>query len=319
MGRPFASSARNETLMSELLQGLSMLAWFVCAAGLAWYCLNIASQITYVTLADGRQQERKLPLVFRLLLPFVPNLDGLVRHPSFDKARETADRQLVAAGFEGLLNGLEFSAIKVLMPVACGTLWFAVLRVSVALSPQSILAENMAMALIFGLVLFYMYPLFWLRKSLRARHTAIQRALPFVLDLLTLSVEAGMDFMSALQRNCERRRLDPLNEELIRMTREIQVGLPRRVALRNMAQRVDLPDLRSVANALIQADELGVSIGAILRIQSDQMRSRRFDRAEKLANEAPVKMLGPLMLFIFPAVFIILLAPILRQTMSNLF
>ena len=86
-----------------------------------------------------------------------------------------------------------------------------------------------------------------------------------------------------------------------------------------MAQRVDLADLRSVAHSLIQADELGVSIGAILRIQSDQMRSRRFDRAEKLANEAPVKMLGPLMLFIFPAVFIILLAPILRQTMSQLF
>jgi tight adherence protein C len=128
-----------------------------------------------------------------------------------------------------------------------------------------------------------------------------------------------MDFMSALQRNCQRRKLDALNEELIRMTREIQVGIPRRIALKNMAVRVDLPELRSVTHALIQADELGVGIGPILRIQSDQIRSRRFDRAEKLANEAPVKMLGPLMLFIFPAVFIILLGPILRQTMSNLF
>ena len=107
-----------------------------------------------------------------------------------------------------------------------------------------------------------------LRRGPTPRPRAIQRALPFVLDLLTLSVEAGMDFMSAMQRNCERRKLDPLNEELIRMTREVQVGTPRRVALRNMAQRVDLPELRSVANALIQADELGVSIGAILRIQS---------------------------------------------------
>jgi tight adherence protein C len=168
-------------------------------------------------------------------------------------------------------------------------------------------------------VFAYSYPIFWLNRSLKLRHLAIQRALPFVLDLLTLSVEAGMDFMSALQRNCERRKLDALNEELIRMTREIQIGLPRRVALRNMATRVDLADLRSVANALIQADELGVSIGAILRIQSDQMRSRRFDRAEKLANEAPVKMLFPLMLFIFPAVFVILLGPILRDTMNQLF
>ena len=128
-----------------------------------------------------------------------------------------------------------------------------------------------------------------------------------------------MDFMGALQRNCERRKLDPLNEELIRMTREIQVGTPRRIALRNMADRVRQPDLKGVAHALIQADELGVSIGSILRIQSDQLRGRRFDRAEKLANEAPVKMLGPLLLCIFPAVLVILLMPILMQAAHNLF
>jgi tight adherence protein C len=144
------------------------------------------------------------------------------------------------------------------------------------------------------------------------------KSLPFVLDLLTLSVEAGMDFISALQRNCKSRRLDPLNEELLRMTKEIQVGSSRKEALRNMANRVKQPDLKAVAFALIQADELGVSIGAILRIQSEQLRSRRFDRAEKLASEAPVKMLGPLMLCIFPAVFIILLGPVLTQAMKGM-
>ncbi len=305
--------------MNEPLKWLTTLAWSASVAGLAWYCLNIARQITYVTLADGRQQERKLPLLFRLLLPFVPNLDGLVSHPSFAKAREAAERKLVAAGFEGLLSGKEFVAIKFLVPVVCGAFWFALLRLLAALAPRSEIAANTGLAWFLGAALLYYFPLLWLRRALKARHTAIQRALPFVLDLLTLSVEAGMDFMSALQRNCERRRLDALNEELIRMTREIQVGIPRRVALRNMSQRVDLADLRSVTHALIQADELGVSIGAILRIQSDQMRSRRFDRAEKLANEAPVKMLGPLMLCIFPAVLVILLAPILMETMSQLF
>ena len=146
----------------------------------------------------------------------------------------------------------------------------------------------------------------------------IQRALPFVIDLLTLSVEAGIDFMSGLQRAVERRKMDPLTEELIRMIHEIQLGASRRTALRNLAQRVNMPDMRSFAHALIQADELGVSIGVILRIQSDQMRQRRFDRAERLANEAPVKMLGPLMLFIFPAVFIVLLGPILARVAGNL-
>ena len=131
-------------------------------------------------------------------------------------------------------------------------------------------------------------------------------------------IEAGMDFISALQRNCQSRKLDPLNEELLRMTKEIQVGSSRREALRNMADRVRQSDLKSVAFALIQADELGVSIGAILRIQSEQLRSRRFDRAEKLAHEAPTKMLGPLMLCIFPAVFIILLGPVLTQAMKGM-
>ena len=112
--------------------------------------------------------------------------------------------------------------------------------------------------------------------------------------------------------------MDPLTEELIRMIHEIQLGAPRRVALRNLSQRVNMPDMRSFAFSLIQADELGVSIGVILRIQSDQMRQRRFDRAERLANEAPVKMLGPLMLFIFPAVFIVLLGPILSRVAGNL-
>jgi len=305
--------------MTESLGLLVMLAWAACAAGLAWYCLGIARQITYVTLADGRQQERKLPLVFRLLLPFVPNLMPVVSQPGFKKSCDLANRQLVAAGFEGLLSGEEFQAIKFLMPAVVGTLWCGLLYIQANFIPGSPLAGNRILMSVMGFAFAYYYPLLWLRRALKQRHLSIQRALPFVLDLLTLSVEAGMDFMSALQRNCERRKLDPLNEELIRMTREIQMGLPRRVALRNMAVRVDLQDLRAIANALIQADELGVSIGAILRIQSDQMRGRRFDRAEKLANEAPVKMLGPLMLFIFPAVFIILLGPILTQTMADLF
>ena len=96
------------------------------------------------------------------------------------------------------------------------------------------------------------------------------------------------------------------------MTREIQIGTPRRTALKAMANRVQLPELKTVVH-----DELGVSIGAILRIQSDQMRQRRFERAEALANKAPVKMLGPLMLCIFPATIIILLGPILLKASAN--
>ncbi|MGN0853801.1 MAG: type II secretion system F family protein [Kiritimatiellia bacterium] len=296
-----------------------MVCWGACAACLAAYAASVAGEITYVTLADGRRTERSIPLLMRLLLPFVPNLARFAARKSFDRTRAAADRMLVSAGMEGLLSGTEFIALKILVPLVCGVAWALVVALLGALAPDSFFAANWPLLVLLGVLWFYAYPLMWLRNALKRRHLEIMRALPFVLDLLTLSVEAGMDFMSALQRNCDRRKLDPLNEELIRMTREIQVGTPRRVALKNMAERVRQPDLQSVAHALIQADELGVSIGSILRIQSDQLRSRRFDRAEKLANEAPVKMLGPLMLCIFPAVFVILLGPILMQAARNVF
>ena len=310
-------------IISGLMQMIAsqipvILVWAVTAALLAYYAVSVASEITYVTLADGRKTERKLPLVFRLLLPFVPNLSRVVSLPSFASARDAAEWMIVACGLEGLLSGAEFVALKMLVPLVCGSAFaVAILSIS-AMAPDSFIAGNCVILILMGFLYFYSYPLLWLRKTLKRRHESIMLALPFVLDLLTLSVEAGMDFMSALQRNCERRRLDPLNEELIRMTREIQMGMARRVALRNMADRVRQPDLRSVSHALIQADELGVPIAPILRIQSEQLRSRRFDRAEKLANEAPVKMLGPLLLCIFPAVMIVLLAPILLEAVKNI-
>jgi tight adherence protein C len=241
-----------------------------------------------------------------------------VNRPAFAKSRETADQMIVASGLEGLLSGSEFIALKILVPLVCGSAWALAVFAPAMLDAETFLSGNTVLIAMLGFLYFYAYPLMWLRNTLKKRHFAIMRALPFVLDLLTLSVEAGMDFMSALQRNCNSRRLDPLNEELIRMTREVQMGISRRVALRNMAERSRQSDLKAVSFALIQADELGVPIGPILRIQSDQLRQRRFDRAERLANEAPVKMLGPLLLCIFPAVLIVLLAPILLQAVKNI-
>ena len=295
-----------------------ILAWTAAAALLAIYAASIASEITYVTLADGRKTERKIPLVFRLLLPFVTNLSRVVNRPAFAKSREMADQMIIASGLEGLLSGSEFVALKILVPLVCGSAWALAVFAPAMLDAETFLSGNTVLIAMLGFLYFYAYPLMWLRSTLKKRHFAIMRALPFVLDLLTLSVEAGMDFMSALQRNCNSRRLDPLNEELIRMTREVQMGISRRVALRNMAERSRQSDLKAVSFALIQADELGVPIGPILRIQSDQLRQRRFDRAERLANEAPVKMLGPLLLCIFPAVLIVLLAPILLQAVKNI-
>ena len=146
----------------------------------------------------------------------------------------------------------------------------------------------------------------------------ILKALPNLLDLLTLSVEAGKDFLSALRDILAKRKQDALTEEFMRALHEIQLGKKRQTALREMAERVRQPELMSVVGSIVQADEMGVSIGQLLKIQSDQLRMKRFSMAEKLANETPVKILFPVVVFIFPSVLILLLAPIMMQAFNIL-
>lgn len=302
------------------LWGLSAL-WACFAGGAAWTCVHVLRGVTYVTLADGRKQERPVPFVFRLLLPLTPNLTPLLGKPRFRKMTDRLSRKIVAAGYSGALTAEECLALRVLLPLVLGTLMMAAVWALLAMVPGRAglsLRANQPMFFLAILGAYYAYPGIWLNGVFKARQREIQRALPFVLDLLTLSVEAGLDFMNAMQRIVDRRRLDALCEEFVRVLREIQLGKTRRDALKDMAERVDHRDVQSVINALVQADELGVGIAAILRIQADQMRQRRFERAERLANEAPVKMLFPLVVFIFPAVFLVLLGPILLQVLSQM-
>jgi tight adherence protein C len=154
------------------------------------------------------------------------------------------------------------------------------------------------------------YPLLWLRDRVRARHRTIARALPYSLDLLTLSVEAGLDFPAALAKVVDKGRSGPLAEELSVVLKELRLGKTREEALRNLARRVDLPALTSFVQALVHADRMGTPLGKVLRILSTQLRIERSQRAEKLANEAPVKLLLPLVFFIFPTLFLMLFGPL---------
>ncbi len=158
-----------------------------------------------------------------------------------------------------------------------------------------------------------LYPAIWLRDQVTKRHFLIARALPYNIDLLTLSVEAGLDFTAALAKVVEKGKPGPLNDEFALALRQLKMGKTREQSLRTMIERVDLPSLTSFLTALIQADRMGTSMGKVLRIQSTQMRIERTQRAEKLANEAPVKMLFPLIACIFPTVFMVLFGPIVFQ------
>ena len=303
--------------LSNLMIGL---LWSAAIGGLVWYGLRTATRLQYVTLADGQRLMRKLPFTFRLLLPFTVNFTGFFSRPAFEASRKKLSRTLTSSGMEGLINPQQFLSLRLLYPIVFGAIAILVLQVVFTQIPGSIGTKIAGRIYIFQIlvVLFcYQFPAMWLRSALKERHRQIERALPFVLDLLTLSVEAGLDFMTAIQRIVEKRKVDPLGEELIRTFREVQLGKTRKEALRSLGARVNQIDVTSVVHALVQADELGVSIGSILRIQANQLRIRRFQRAEKAANEAPVKMLIPLSAFIFPAVFIILLGPVILQFMQD--
>ncbi|MDX2013090.1 MAG: type II secretion system F family protein [Myxococcaceae bacterium] len=175
---------------------------------------------------------------------------------------------------------------------------------------------NLLWALV-GALIGLFYPLIWINDKVTKRHLAISRALPFNLDLLTLSVEAGLDFTAALAKVVEKGKSGPLRDELNLVLKQLKMGKTREEALKSMILRVDLPALTQFVTALIQADKMGTSLGKVLRIQSTQLRIERTQRAEKLANEAPVKMLFPLIACIFPTVFMVLFGPIVFAFVFN--
>ncbi|MCB9554504.1 MAG: type II secretion system F family protein [Deltaproteobacteria bacterium] len=161
----------------------------------------------------------------------------------------------------------------------------------------------------------YAFPHIWVNDQIKKRQRAISRAMPYHIDLLTLSVEAGLDFQAALAKVVEKGIAGPLLDEMSLILREIRVGKTRAEALRNFAERIQLGEVSTFVSNLVQADRMGTSMGKVLRIQSTQMRVARNQRAEKLANEAPVKMLLPLIACIFPTVFLVLFGPIIYRLM----
>ena len=166
-------------------------------------------------------------------------------------------------------------------------------------------------------VLGYLLPGMWLGRQIKQRKHNIVKALPDALDLLTISVEAGLAFDLALMRVADKWD-NELSNEFKRVLTDTRLGRARRDALKEMAQRTGVEDVQTFTAAIIQAEQLGVSIGKILRIQSDQMRIRRRQRAEEAAHKAPIKMLIPMAFLIFPSLFIVILGPAVPRLMGSL-
>jgi tight adherence protein C len=235
----------------------------------------------------------------------------------FIAVRRRLARMIVAAGNPGSMSPDEFMGLMFLWclgGLACGVACYLYVG---TLQPQDlpqlifVILDKTSFGLIWIFpILGFLLPLVWLRDTLVNRHHQMRKKLPYSLDLLTLGVEAGLDFTSALGRIVQKLGDNPLAEEYDIMLKEILMGKNRAEALRDMGDRNNLLDLTSVVSALVQADELGAPLGPVLRIQAAQMRVRRSQRAEEQAMKAPVKILFPLVVCIFPATFIIILGPV---------
>jgi tight adherence protein C len=234
--------------------------------------------------------------------PLLRAIAPWVSHYKLSGYRASKAKQIAAAGLKESLSTDEFLAWKIVFAIL-GPLGMAVIFD---------FAKHPLMVVLLAMV-FSFVPDFLLKDMVTKRQKAIVRALPFSVDLLTLVVEAGLDFSQGLQRVVERGPAGPLADELSLMLREIRLGTTRSDGLRNLAERCGVPEVSSFSSVLIQADRLGASIGTVLRAQSDLMRAERFQRAEKAGARASSIILVPLVLFILPAALLVIVGPVLLR------
>lgn len=246
-------------------------------------------------------------LFLRLFGGVIKALSGVFAALPLGERREVTRRNLLQAGRPGGLTPDEYYASKIVA---------LVIAVLIGMFFDLELDASPTFAFVFAALGFF-YPGIWLSGVIAKRRRAIFRDLPDTLDMLRLAVDAGLDLGSAMKVVVEKGRPGPLLYELETVEREMALGRTRREAFKNFADRIQMTEINAFVVALIQADQLGASIGPLLKVQSEVSRTRRWQVAETMVNKMPMKMLGPLVIFIFPASFIILFTPLLIQWMQG--
>jgi len=255
-------------------------------------------------LPDSLEEiELSLPFRDRVLMPILRRIADITTRFTPEKQLEETRKQIELAGLAGSMEPTTFFALRIGATIGLGLAAFMVFFV---LSPKR--DPNALLYTVGGAALGYFFPVLWIKGKISKRQDSILKALPDALDLLTICVEAGLGFDQAMGKVYEKWDND-LAIGFGRVLREIQLGKLRREALRDMSERMGVPDVQSFTAAVIQADQLGVSMTKILRVQSDQMRVKRRQRAQEKAHQAPVKMMIPMVLLIFPSLWIVLLGP----------
>lgn len=290
-----------------------MAAGVIGVGAAAWFTHKRAQRIDFIralgTDAEAYVEEVQLPerVQTPLLQRIFGPITGGLRHtlsrlyPSSDIDRVHAD--LLKAGLTGSVRAEEYVAIQ----VGSVLLGFAAGLIAIV---SGVVGVKMGLAILIGLpMLGGLAPRYWLRHRIKTRRERVTNDLPDVLDLMTISVAAGLGLEQAMQVSCARFE-SPVSDELRLTLREMELGLSRHDALENLKLRTDIDDLVTFAVVLSQADALGLPIGRVLQAQADEMRDKRRQRAREKAAKVPVKILFPLALCFLPAILIVVLGPI---------
>jgi tight adherence protein C len=272
------------------------------------------TQLGSMQAKNLEELELQAPFLERTLRPLATRLSGSVARVTSTSFSDRTEKRLALAGNPGDLRVADWLGIKAIGTII-GAILFFFLFVVVGLLGFPF-AIGLVMTLV-GALFGYTAPEFWLGGRVKKRQKLILLMIPDALDLLTISVRAGLGFDAALGRVVEKLK-GPLTDEFRRALAEVRVGKARREALRDIVARTEVPPLTNFIGAIIQAEQLGVSISKVLQVQSEQLRIERRQRAEEQAAKAPIKMLFPLVGCIFPSLFIIILGPAIILIVQNL-
>ena len=272
------------------------------------------TQLGTMQAKNLEELELQQPLFERTIRPLAARLSGFVARVTSTSFTQQTEKRLALAGNPGGLRTADWLGIKAVGAIVGAGLFFLLFVIVGFMSLPVVLQFVM---LPIGGLFGYTLPEFWLGGRVRRRQKEILLQIPDALDLLTISVRAGLGFDGALGKVVEKLH-GPLTEEFRRALAEIRVGKARRDALRDIIPRTEVTALTNFIGAIIQAEQLGVSISKVLQVQSEQLRIERRQRAEEMAAKAPIKMLFPLVGCIFPSLFIVILGPAIILIMINL-
>lgn len=254
--------------------------------------------------ADDREFMDPLPKALRILWPMIRVFAYYIGARLSIDYLQSQQSKLQRAGLDYMLTAEQFVGLQATA---------AVLSFATAVGSTVVLMELNLLISLAAAVGGGIYPLVWLRDVRARRVSIVQKSLPVFVDYIRMAVEAGLNLSGGITQAVNNGPKGPLRQEFARVLRDVRSGLPRADALQAMADRLNLDGVYSLTGSIIQAERIGASLSHILRLAAEQRRIERFQRAEKLAMEAPVKLIGPLALFIFPATFIVLGFPIVMK------